>query len=242
MKERLPPRLPPVPPLDRPITIHLTAVYETAGALLRELSRAVNRGATTLRSESGLPVGTRLTLGLVTGALPKPIEVAGVVTASARQGRAFRMLMRYDFDPSQSRRLLDTVLALVRREAQPRGARRETRMPLSLEVEAGGFRGVATEVLNLSHRGCRLELRGAQVPTLRAGDRLRLAVSDRGRGREVMMNLEVRWVRGSRAQKKLLVGAAFVGLSPAARARLLLILKLRDLRPKIRVHRVREKS
>ena len=115
-------------------------------------------------------------------------------------------------------------------------------MPLTLGVEAGGFRGVTTEVLNLSPRGCRLELRGTQVPALRAGDRLRMAVSDRSRGRKVVMNLEVRWVRGSHTQKKLLLGAAFVGLRPAARARLLLILKLRDLRPKIRVQRVREKS
>jgi hypothetical protein len=227
--------------LDKPITIHLTAVYETAGALLRELSRAVNRGATTLRSESGLPVGTRFTLGLVTAALAEPLEVAGVVTSSERRGRAFQMLLRYDFDPGQSRRLLDSVLALARREAPPRGDRRESRMPLTLGVEAGGFRGVATEVLNLSARGCRLELRGAQVPALRAGDRLRLAVSDRGRGpaRKVAMDLEVKWVRGSRAQKKLLMGAAFVGLTPAARARLRGILKLQDLRPQIRVQRLK---
>ena len=242
MNERNSTRLPPVPPLDKPTSIHLTSVYETAGALLRELSRAVNRGATKLRSESGLPVGTRFTLGLVTAALPKPIEVAGVVTASARQGRAFQMLLRYDFDPSQSRRLLDSVLALVRREERARGPRREARMPLTLGVEGGGFRGVTTEVLNLSPRGCRLELRGAQVPSLRAGDRLRMALSDRGRGKKVVMNLEVRWVRGSRKQETLLVGTAFVGLSPAARARLLLILKLKDLRPRIRVQRVRNKS
>ena len=242
MKERLPPRLPPVPPLDKPITIHLTAVYETAGALLRELSRAVNRGATKLRSESGLPVGTRFTLGLATAALPRPIEVAGVVTASARQGRAFQMLLRYDFDPSQSRLLLDSVLALVRREAPPRGPRRETRMPLTLGVETGGLRGVATEVLNLSPRGCRLELRGSRMPALRVGDRLRMAVEHRGRGRKVVMDLEVRWVRKSGSAKKLLLGAAFVDLRPAARARLLKILELQDLRPRIRVQRVKAKA
>lgn len=242
MNERLLPRLPPVPPLDKPITIHLTAVYETAGALLRELSRAVNRGATKLRSESGLPVGTRFTLGLVTGALPKPVEVAGVVTSSVRQGRAFQMLLRYDFDPGQSRRLLDSVLALARREAPPRGDRRETRVPLTLEVEAGGIRGATTEVLNLSPRGCRLELRGARIPALLAGERLRLSVSDRGRGRKVDMDLEVKWVRGSRRERKLLVGAAFVGLTKAARARLLEILKLQDLRPRLRVQRVPAKA
>jgi len=242
MDRLLPNRLPPVPPLGKPINIHLTAVYETAGALLRELSRAVNRGATQLRSESGLPVGTRFTLGLATAALPKPIVVAGVVTASVRRGRAFHMLLRYDFDPSQSRPLLDSVLALARREAPPRGPRREARIPLTLGVEAGGLRGVASEVLNLSRRGCRLELRGSGVPALRAGDPLRMTVSGRGRGRRVTLDLEVRWVRGGRRQRRLLLGAAFVGLTPEARARLLAILKLQDLRPKIRVQRVKAKA
>ena len=144
MMTPLPHRLPPVPALDKPITIHLTAVYETAGSLLRELCRAVNRGATKLRSESGLPVGTRFTLGLATAALRKPIEVAGVVTASVRKGPVFHMLLRYDFDPRESRPLLDSVLALALREAPPRGERRETRMPLTLGVEAGGLRGVTT--------------------------------------------------------------------------------------------------
>jgi PilZ domain-containing protein len=242
VKEPLPPRLPPVPPLGKPIDIHLTAVYETGAALLRELSRAVNRGATTLRSESGLPVGTRFTLGLVTASLAKPLEVAGVVTSSIRQGRAYRMLLRYDFDPAESRRLLDSVLALVRRESPPQGDRREARMPLSLGVEASGFRGVATEVLNLSARGCRLELRGARVPALGAGDRLRLDVSSRGGGRKVGLDLDVKWVRGSRVEKKLLVGAAFVGLNPASRARLREILRLQDLRPRIRVRPVKPPS
>jgi hypothetical protein len=198
----------------------------------------VNRGATTLRSESGLPVGTRFTLGLVTAALAKPIEVDGVVTASVRKGRLFHMLLRYDFDPSQSRRMLDSVLALVRHEAPPRGLRRETRMPLTLGVEGGGLRGVTTEVLNLSPRGCRLDLRGTRVPALRVGDRLRMTVSSRSRGRRVGLELEVRWVR-VRGQKKLLLGAAFVALTTAARARLRGILKLQDLRPKIRVQRVK---
>ena len=231
------PRLPPVPPLPKPITIHLTAVYQTAAALLRELSRAVNRGATKLRSESGLPVGTRFTLGLVTEALRAPVEVAGVVTANTRKGRGFEMLLRYDFDPVQSRRLLDSVLALARHEEHVRRPRREARVPLALGVEAGGLRGVATAIENLSRRGCRLELRGVQVPALQAGDRLRMALSGRGRGPRVDLTLEVRWVRSTRTRKdrRLLIGAAFVELGTRARARLHSILKLQDLRPTIRL-------
>jgi hypothetical protein len=235
------PPLPPVPLLlHKPITIHLTAAYRSAAALLRELSRAVNRGATRLRSESGLPVGTRFTLGLVTKALKSPVEVAGVVTASVRKGRAFEMLLRYDFDPAQSRRLLDTVLALARREEPVRRPRREPRLPLTLGVLAGGLGGVRVGVENLSRRGCRLELRGARVPALRAGDRLRMSLSGRGRGPRVDLTLEVRWLRMTRARRdrRLLIGAAFVGLDPGARSRLQTILKLQDLRPVIRLRRL----
>jgi len=115
-------------------------------------------------------------------------------------------------------------------------------VPLTLGVEAGGLRGVTTEVLNLSPRGCRLDLRGTRVPALRAGDRLRMTVSSRSRGRRVVLDLEVRWVRGARGQKKLLLGAAFVGLTPEARARLRAILKLQDLRPMIRVQRLEARA
>jgi hypothetical protein len=234
--------LPPVPLLEKPITIHLTAVYKTARALLRELSRAVNRGATKLRSESGLPVGTRFTLALVTDALQTPIEVAGVVTASVPKGRHFEMLLRYDFDPAHSRRLLDAVLALVETEEPTRRPRREGRVPLTLGVAGGGLRSVTTSVEDLSRRGCRIQLQGARLPALRDGDRLRmtLAGSARGQRRAVLLDLEVRWARATRARKasRLLLGAAFVGLSPKARARLHSILKLRDLRPTIHLERV----
>ena len=224
-----------------PVTIHLTAVYRTAGALLRELSRAVNRGATRLRSESGLPVGTRFTLGLVTDALKHPIQVEGVVTASLRKGRSFDMLLRYDFDPAQSRRLLDSVLALVKREEPTLRPRREARVPLALRVEGGGLRRVGASVENLSRRGCRLALAGAPRSALAVGDRLRMTLSGSGRGekRQVALSLEVRWVRAGRGPggPRLVAGAAFVGLSKDARARLASILRLRDLRPTIRIHK-----
>lgn len=227
----------PLPLLEKPITIHLTAVYQTAGALLRELSRAVNRGATRLRSESGLPVGTRFTLALVTGSLRAPIEVQGVVTGSVKRKRLFEMLLRYDFDPAESRGLLDSVLALVRREEPSGRPPRETRVPLALGVRGKGLRGAAASLENLSGRGCRLVMSGARLPALKAGDHLllRLAGSARGAGRGVSLHLEARWVRTGRGKKpkRLTLGAAFVGLSPGARTRLTSILKLRDFRPTI---------
>jgi hypothetical protein len=223
--------------LEKPITIHLTAVYKTAGALLRELSRAVNRGATRLRTESGLPVGTRFTLALVTGALRAPIEVQGVVTGSVKRRHIFDMLLRYDFDPAESRRLLDAVLALVRNEEPSVRPRREVRVPLALGVRGALLRGAVARVDNLSPRGCRLIMSGARLPALEAGDRLRLRLSGSGRGagRSVALDLETRWVRAGRGKKRkrLTLGAAFVGLSPSARARLDTILKLRDFRPTI---------
>jgi hypothetical protein len=234
-------RSPPLPLLEKPITIHLTAVYKTAGALLRELSRAVNRGATRLRSESGLPVGTRFTLSLATAALRAPIEVQGVVTGSVKRRRLFEMLLRYDFDPAGSRALLDSVLTLVRREEPKERPRREPRVPLALGIEGKGLQGTVASVENLSGRGCRLVLHGRRLPVLQTGDRLRLLLSGSARGaaRRVALDLETRWMRsgGGRKAKRLTIGAAFVGLSPTARARLSSILKLRDFRPTILLER-----
>jgi len=226
-----------LPLLEKPITIHLTAVYKTAGALLRELSRAVNRGATTLRTESGLPVGTRFTLALMTDALRQPIEVSGVVTSSVKRRRLFEMKLRYDFDPGQSRQLLDSVLALVRREEPSVQPRKEARVPLTLAVVGPGLRGAEGLIENLSPRGCRLALRGARRPSLRIGDRLRLGLSARegSRARRANLSLEVRWVRPGRSRGSQSVGAAFVGLTPSARARLASLLELRDFRPDLRL-------
>jgi hypothetical protein len=232
----------PLPLLEKPITIHLTAVYKTAGALLRELSRAVNRGATKLRAESGLPVGTRFTLALVTNALRAPIEVQGVVTSSVKQKRLFEMLLRYDFDPAESRRLLDSVLALVRREEPTLRPRRDARVPLALGLLGPALRGAEGTLENLSPRGCRLALRGARLPALRAGERLRLRLSgpERGRRREVALDLEIRWVRTGKGggARRLTLGAAFGEMSAEARKRLTAILKLRDFRPQIRLEKV----
>jgi hypothetical protein len=233
------PRPLPLPLLEKPITIHLTAVYKTAAALLRELSRAVNRGATRLRSESGLPVGTLFTLALVTDTLKAPVEVQGVVTGSVKRGRFFEMLLRYDFDPKESRRLLDSVLSLVRAEEPTRRPRREARVPLVLSVDGAALRGVTVLVENLSPRGCRLSMSGSRLPRIRAGDhlRLRLAAAHRPAGSAPALDLEVRWVReGQRGRtKRLLLGAAFGTLSRPARARLKSILELRDLRPALRL-------
>jgi len=72
---------------------------------------------------------------------------------------------------------------------------------------------------------------------LRQGDRLRmsLAGSSKGERRAVALELEVRWVRAGRGGGLAVVGAAFTGLTPAAKARLASILRLRDLRPTIRL-------
>ena len=59
-----------------------------------------------------------------------------MVTGSVKRKRLFEMLLRYDFDPAESRRLLDSVLALVRREEPSVRPRREARVPLALGVRA----------------------------------------------------------------------------------------------------------
>jgi PilZ domain-containing protein len=236
-------KLPPVPSLEKPIAIHLTAVYKSAASLLHELSRAVNRGATRLRSESGLPVGTRLTVGLLTDALRRPIVVSGVVTASTPRGRAFEMLLRYDFDPDQSRRVLNAAMALLRREEPTRSPRASPRLPVALGVDSGDVRSArATNVLNLSRTGCRMRIEGGRLPALQAGDRLSMTLAGGRRGlrRAVPLGLELRWVRTARAGRRraLLVGGAFVDLTPEARSRLSAILRLQDFKPTIRLRGV----
>jgi hypothetical protein len=106
-------------PSTEPPPIRLRAYYRTAGALLRELSRALNRGQTLLRAESGLPVGTRLALVMVTGSLKAPIEVSGTVTTWRRRGTRHEMAVRYDFDPAPFRGRLAQALAELKRETRP---------------------------------------------------------------------------------------------------------------------------
>jgi hypothetical protein len=237
------PKLPPVPKLEKPIAIHLTAVYKSAASLLHELSRAVNRGATKLQSESGLPVGTRLTVGLVTDALRRPIVVSGIVTSSAPRGRAFEMLLRYDFDPDQSRRVLNAAIALLRREEPTRHPRGSPRLPVALGVDSAGLAGaLATSVLNLSRTGARLRIEGTRLPALRAGDRLAMTFAGGRAGlrRAVPLRLDLRWVRtaGDGRRRALLVGGAFSALTPEARTRLQAILRLQDFKPTIKLRRV----
>jgi hypothetical protein len=227
-----------------PISIRLTAYYKTAGALLRELSRAVNQGQTRLSSESGLAPGTRLTLALTTAALPAPIEVVGTVTARRMRGRQFEMTLRYDFEPERFRGLLARTIAALKREDPPRKPRSEARIPMTLAVDAGALaRTLRTTVQNFSRAGCRLELRAARLPKLAAGDRLEMAVSGSRTGsrRPMRVPLEVRWVgrvTRSAGGRKVLVGARFLGLSAAARERIGTILRLEDFRPTIRIRRL----
>ena len=117
--------------------------------------------------------------------------------------------------------------------------RREARVPLALGVQGKGLRGAVASIENLSARGCRLVMSGKRLPALAPGDRLRLRLSGsaRGAGRSVSLALETRWVRPGRGkkEKRLTLGASFVGLSAGARARLSSILKLRDFRPTIQL-------
>jgi hypothetical protein len=232
--------------LDGRVAIRLQAYYRTAGALLRELSRAVNRGRTVIRAESGLPVGTRLVLALSTGALKRPIEVGGTVTASRPKGALFEIVLRYDFDLERFRPRLAQAMAALRREEPPRRPRLEARVPLSLDVDARGLgRSLAVSVENVSRAGCRLRLSGSRLPRLARGDGLELALGGGGPDRRgpLRLGLEVRWARRSgRSRKELVMGGRFVELGRAARARIAAILDFEDYRPRLRVRRIIKKG
>jgi hypothetical protein len=230
----------PVTKDAEPVPIRLRAVYQTAGALLRELSRALNKGGTIIRADSGLPVGSRL--GLVMQATGvRPIEVVGTVTASRPRGAAFELKLRYDFDFLRFRSRLAEAVAAFKRENPTRRPRLEARIPVALSVDA---RRVATTgavtVQNFSRAGCRLEFRGGRLPAIRPRSRLEMSIAAGGR-QPLRVSLDVRWVgvvRTADSGRYMIVGGRFLGLTRVAKAKIGAILEFKDYRPRIRVRRI----
>lgn len=222
------------------LSIRLPVFYRTAGALLRELSRAVSRGQTRLRAESGLPSGTRITLALGTLASKRPVEVTGTVTSLRRRARLFEMSLRYDFEPEAQRRSLDRMIARLRREESPR-RRHDTRVPLAIPVDAAAFPGLAVSVQNLSLTGCRLEVRGRRLPEVVPGSRVSLSLRSGLPSRALRLALDVRWVGDRHRNGKdlsQLVGGRFAGLDEASRGRLAAVQRFLECRPAIRMVRI----
>jgi hypothetical protein len=236
-------RVPVVPSTPGPI--RLLAAYRSAGALLRELSRAVNQGQTLLKADTGLPPGTRLVLVMTTEALSAPIEVEGVVTACRPRGRKMAMTLRYDFDPEPHRSRLREAMAALRRET--RRPRREARVPLALRTDAAALlRGLSATVSDASRAGARLELVGQSLPAVASGDRLvmTLAGSRPGSRRPVRLALEAMWVGAqhrSGRERRQEVGGRFLGVSPALKQRIVAILRFDDARPGLRLARIERK-
>jgi hypothetical protein len=236
-------RLPVV--LSAPRPIRLLAAYRSAGALLRELSRALNQGQTLLRADSGLPAGTRLVLVMTTEAVSAPIEVQGVVTACRPRGRKMAMTLRDDFDPEPHRSRLREAMAELRR--QTRKPRREPRVPLALRTDAAALlRGLSATVSDASRAGARLELVGRSLPAVASGDRLvmTLAGSRAGSRRPARLVLEAMWVgtqHRSGRERRQEVGGRFLGVSSALKRRILAILRFDDARPVLRLARIERK-
>jgi hypothetical protein len=224
------------PPLVAP-AVRLHAWYGSAGALLRELSRALNQGRTILRTDSGLPVGTHVTLVMSTGCLTAPIEVQGTVTSWSARGRRHQMALRYDFDPGSQRGRLAEAMAELRRLT--RRPRRGPRVPLALSTNAAGLgRGVAVTVVELSRAGARLRIAGQPRPALSAGARLAMRIVGRRPGARaaVRLTLEIRWVGPARRGRRGRVreaGGRFVRLTPGLRTRLGAILRFEEARPRL---------
>jgi PilZ domain-containing protein len=230
--------LPSLRPLSEPVPIRLRAFYRSPGTLLRELSRALNRGHTTLRGESGLPAGTRLVLVMVANALTEPIEVMGTITECRRRGARFATGLRYDFDLGPHRARIAAAVEVLKRET--RRPRREPRIPLALRVDA---RGLAVTLINASRGGGQIELRGAKVPALAPGSQLHLSLSGNRPGTRAVVRVvfEVRWagpLEREGRRRRLVVGGRFRPGTPGVRKRLASILRFEDLTPRIRIRRV----
>jgi hypothetical protein len=235
-----PPRI--ARPPTGPAPIRLRAYYRTAGALLRELSSALNRGRTLLRAESGLAVGTRLALVMMTDSLKAPIEVSGTVTAWRRRGARHEMALRYDFDPAPFRRRLAQALAELKRETLP--PRLGARVPMAVQVDALPLARRLRAVLeNVSRTGCRLELSGPRLPSLAVGGRIDLTLrgSRPGTRSPRRLLLDIRWVgrrRGAGGRNRVMVGGRFLAPGAAARERIRTILRLEDLRPRVAIRKI----
>jgi hypothetical protein len=228
-------KLPPV--LTAPSPIRLHAWYRSAGALLRELSRALNQGQTLLRADSGLPVGTHLVLVMSTDCLSAPIEVQGTVTSWKVDGARHEMTLRYDFDPGLQRDRLDEALAGLR--AQTRRPRRTTRVPLTLSTDAAPLAsGLEVTVEDVSRVGARLRVAGNQLPAIAEGSRLvmRHQGHQAGMRRPLRLVFEVRWTglrRKSGGQSTQVVGGRFVDPSESVRTRLRALSRFEEARPRV---------
>jgi hypothetical protein len=229
-------------PLIEPSAIRLRAHYRTAGGLLRELARAMNQDHSSLRAESGLPVGTRLVLVMTAPALQRPIEISTTVTSCRRRGGRHEIGLRYFFEAAAHRARLAEAMGELRRET--RTPRREARLPTVLRVDARGLaRALRASVSNMSRTGCRLELVGPRLPKVEVGSRIDMTLSGSRRGTRatVVLALDVRWVgepvrEGGR--RSLEVGGRFLALAPAQRERIRSILRFEEFRPVIRIRRV----
>lgn len=222
--------------------IRLRAFYQTAGALLRELSRALSRGRTIIRAQSALPVGSRLGLVLQTPALHNPIEVMGTVTAVERHGTHHRITLRYDFDFPRFRSRLAQAIEILKQESPPRRPRLESRIPVALDVEAArALPSAAITVQNFSRAGCRLELRGTRLPRMEPGSRVEMTIGGQRGSRRLRVTLDVRWVAAVRSLVKgrsLVVGGRFAEPSKEARERIAAILQFEEYRPTVRLRRI----
>jgi hypothetical protein len=219
--------------------LRLHSWYSSAAALLRELSRALNQGRTILRTDSGLPVGTRVALAMSTGCLTAPIEAQGTVTSWTVRGRRHEMSLRYDFDPGPQRGRLAEAMAELRRLT--RRPRRGPRVPLALTTDAASLgREVTVTVAELSRAGARLRIAGTPHPAVGPGSRLAVRIVGRRPGARTALSLtlEVRWVgpvRRVRQGRVREVGGRFVGLTPTLRRRLGAILRFEEARPRLTV-------
>jgi hypothetical protein len=231
-----------LPAAAAPIRIH--AWYGSVGALLRELSRAVNQDRTLIHADSGLPAGTRLVLVLATDSLRAGIEVEGTVTSCRPRGRKHEMALRYDFDPGAQRARLRKALAELRRET--RSPRREPRVPLALRTEITRPRGLTASIVNASSRGAMLELRGRRLPRIERGSRLVMTFVGRGarpRAAETLA-LEVLWLGRARRVREgwvRSVGGRFSAPGAKLRARIRAVLRFEEVRPHVRILSVEQR-
>jgi hypothetical protein len=228
--------------MDRIITmpapsVRLHAWYGSAGALLRELSRALNQGQTLLRADSGLPVGTHLVLVMAAECLSKPLEVQGTVTSWSIQRRRHEMTLRYDFDSGAQRAGLNEALAELRRLT--RRPRRAARVPLTLATDAASLAsGLEVTVIDASASGARLRIAGKTLPVVKEGSRLVLRHQGQGPGtrRPLRLELEARWVgpaRRARGGSARIVGGRFTRVSDAMKKRLRALLRFDEVRPRV---------
>lgn len=176
--------------------IRLKVNYESASALITEYTTSVSKGGCQLRSQRGLPVGSRFIFELFAKDSDQPVQIQGEVVRSEKsEDGMYEIGIRYTPTESAERARLDQLIQEIFDDQKFEKARRHPRIPVNLIAKDGSDPSRAYLVRDLSRGGMGLRLPNdaSMPPGMKVGRKLRLAVELEGES-SVDIRGEVVWV------------------------------------------------